>query len=68
VVIISEGTRSLRDPCAMVRWILNLVLLAVLAGCAEDRRPRRVSATPTPAGEDAGAPAVTRPPRAIATH
>jgi hypothetical protein len=54
----------------MLRWVAIAGVCLVLAGCGETHRSRVVPVTPTSAspGDDAGAKAVTRPPRAIATH
>jgi hypothetical protein len=56
----------------MVRWFPVLGILLIVAGCGEPAGRRVVPVTPTTTraadGDDAAARAVTRPPRAIATH
>jgi hypothetical protein len=54
----------------MLRWLVIAGFFLVLAGCGETPRTRVVPVTPASvsSGEDAASRAVTRPPRAIATH
>jgi len=54
----------------MLRWVAIACYILGLAGCGETHRSRVVPVTPTSAssGDDAAARAVTKPPRAIATH
>jgi hypothetical protein len=56
----------------MGRRVALLGVCLGLFGCGEARRPRAVPVSPTPtasaAGEGDAARALTKPPRAIATH
>jgi hypothetical protein len=54
----------------MIRLVPILCVLLGLAGCGESRTTRVVPVTPSTAasGDPSAAQAVTRPPRAIATH
>ncbi len=54
----------------MLRWVAIVGLVAGLAGCGEAHRTRVVPVTPATAssGDDDAERAVTKPPRAIATH
>jgi hypothetical protein len=55
----------------MGRWVLILGLLPSLAGCVESKGARPVPVTPSrsdTAREEVDRHAVTKPPRAIATH
>jgi hypothetical protein len=54
----------------MLRWVALAGFFLGVTGCGEAHRTRVVPVTPTSArGDDAAAAgAVTKPPRAIATH
>ena len=59
-----------RGGRVMARWVAIAGLMLGLAGCGEAHRTRVVPVTPTSAsgGDEAAERAVTKPPRAIATH